>query len=75
MHIIMMTNRPYHIIKPFLPSFDKCIEIMNTYGSRNKMMDIKIRNDCSRRNKNTTNDFQDHKISCAIQERDLFIIR
>ena len=61
--------------KTILPRFDKCIEIMNSHKNRNKMIDIKIRNDCSTRNKNTTNDFHNHeKVSCSIKERDLPIM-
>ncbi len=61
--------------KTILPRFHKCIEIMNSHKNRNKMIDIKIRNDCSTRNKNTTNDFHNHeKVSCSIKERDLLII-
>jgi hypothetical protein len=61
--------------KIILPRFDKCIEINNSHENRNKMMDIKIRNNCSRSNKNSTNDFHNHKkVSCSIKERDLLII-
>jgi hypothetical protein len=58
--------------KTILPRFNKCIEIMNSHKNRNKMTDIKIRNNI-RKNKNTINDFHDHKISCSIKERDLLI--
>jgi len=60
--------------KTILPRFDKCIEIMNSHEDRNKMIDIKIRNNCTR-DKNTTNDFHNHKVSCSIKERDLLILR
>jgi len=60
--------------KTILPRFHKCIEIMNSYENRNKMIDIKIRNDYAR-NKNTTNDLHNHKkISRSIKERDLFMM-
>ena len=59
--------------KTILPRFDKCIEIINSHENRNKMIDMRIRNYCSRRNKNTTNDFHNYKMSCSIKERDLLI--
>ena len=60
--------------KSILPRFDKCIEIMNSHENRNKMIDIKMRNNCTR-NKNTTDDFHNHKkVSYSIKERDLLII-
>ncbi len=58
--------------KTILPRFNKCIEIMNSHENRNNMTGIKIRNNI-RRNKNTINDFHDHKISYSIKERDLLI--
>jgi hypothetical protein len=69
-------NKPtLHYNKTMIPRFDKYIEIMNSREDRNKMIDIKIRNDCGRRNKNTAaDDFHDHKVSCSIKERDLLII-
>ncbi|MFL6316501.1 MAG: hypothetical protein ACJ73C_07160 [Nitrososphaeraceae archaeon] len=60
--------------KTILPRFDKCIEIMNSHEGKNKMIDIKMRNNCSRRNKNTTDDFHNHKVSSSIKERDLLMI-
>jgi hypothetical protein len=60
--------------KTILPRFDKCIEIMNSNEDRNKMIDIKIRNNCTR-NKNTIDDFHNHKVSSSIKERDLLILR
>jgi hypothetical protein len=45
--------------KIILPRFDKCIEIMNNPENRNKIVDIKIRNNSIRGNKNTSNDFRD----------------
>jgi RNase H-fold protein (predicted Holliday junction resolvase) len=69
----------YNNMKPFisynkmvLTRFDKCIEIMHNHENRNKMMDIKIRNNC-RRKKNTINDFHNHNMSCSIKERDLLV--
>jgi hypothetical protein len=59
--------------KTILTRFDKCIEIMNKSENRNKIVDIKIRNNCTR-NKNTTDDFHNHKVSSSIKERDLLII-
>jgi hypothetical protein len=59
--------------KIILTRFDKCIEIMNKSENRNKIVDIKIRNNCTR-NKNTTDDFHNHKVSSSIKERDLLII-
>ena len=53
--------------------FDKCIEIMNSHGTRNKMIDIEIRNNCTG-NKDTTDEFHNHKVSCSIKERDLHIL-
>jgi hypothetical protein len=53
--------------KMVLTRFDKCIEIMNSHEHRNKMIDIKIRNNYTR-NKNTTDDFHNHKGSCSIKE-------
>jgi hypothetical protein len=58
--------------KTVLPRFDMCIEIMNSNEDRNKMIDIKIRNDCTR-NKNTTDDFQNHKVS-SIKEIYLYYV-
>jgi hypothetical protein len=58
--------------KTILPRFDKWIEIMNSHENRNKMIDIKIRNNIGR-NKNMINDFHNHKMSCSIRERDLLI--
>ena len=58
--------------KTILPMFDKCIEIMSSHENRNKIIDINIRNSI-RRNKNTINDFHNHKMSCSIKERDLLI--
>jgi hypothetical protein len=58
--------------KTILPRFDKCIE-MNKSENRNKIVDMKIRNNCIR-NKNTTDDFHNHKVSSSIKERDLLII-
>jgi hypothetical protein len=60
--------------KIILPRFDKCIKIMNNPENRNNIVDIKIRNNSVRRNKNTSNDFHNHKVSCSIKERDLLII-
>ena len=58
--------------KTIVPRFDKCIEITNSHENRNKMIDIRIRNDCTR-NKYTIDDFRNHKVSCSIKERDLLI--
>jgi hypothetical protein len=55
--------------KTIIPRFDKCIEIMNSHENKNNMIDIKIRNDCTR-NKNTMNDFHYSKL-LSINERDL----
>jgi hypothetical protein len=60
--------------KTIIPRFDKCIEIMNSHENRDKMIDIKVRNDYSRRNKNTTNDFLELRVSSSIKVRDLLII-
>jgi hypothetical protein len=60
--------------KIILPRFDKCIEIMNNPENRNNIVDIKIRNNSVRGNKNTSNDFHNHKVSFSIKERDLLII-
>jgi hypothetical protein len=57
--------------KTIIPRFDKCIEIMNSHENRDKMIDIKVRNDYSRRNKNTTNDFLELRVSSSIKVRDL----
>jgi hypothetical protein len=55
--------------KTILPRFDKCIEIMNSHDDRNKMIDIKMRNNGTS-NRNTTDDFHNHKkASCSIKER------
>jgi hypothetical protein len=59
--------------KIILTRFDKCIEINNSHENRNKMMDIKIRNNCSRSNKNTTNDFHYGKL-LSISKRDLLTV-
>jgi Pyruvate/2-oxoacid:ferredoxin oxidoreductase gamma subunit len=59
--------------KIILPRFYKCIEINNSHENRNKMMDIKIRNNCSRSNKNTTNDFHYGKL-LSISKRDLLTV-
>jgi len=58
--------------KTIIPRFDKCIEIMNSHENKNKMIDIKIRNDCTR-NKNTMNDFHYSKL-LSINERDLLTV-
>jgi hypothetical protein len=59
--------------KIILPRFDKCIEILNNNDNNeneNDMIDVKIRSSKSniRRNKNTTNDFNNHKLSFSIKE-------
>jgi hypothetical protein len=59
--------------KTIFPRFDKCIEIMNGKDKENnKMIDIKIRNNC-RRNKNTMNDFHNGKL-LSISKRDLLTV-
>jgi hypothetical protein len=62
--------------KMVLPRFSECIEITNSRNNKNKMIDVKIRNNsCSnvRRNKkNTTNDL--HELFFSIKERDLLTL-
>ncbi len=58
--------------KIIIPRFDKSIEIMNSHENKNKMIDIKIRNDCTR-HKNTMNDFHYDKL-LSINERDLLTV-
>jgi hypothetical protein len=49
-----------------LPRFDKCIEIMNSHKNRNKMIDIKIRN-------NSRSDFHNGNL-LSINKRDLLTV-
>ena len=59
--------------KTIFPRFDKCIEITNSHENRDKMIDLKIRNNCSRRNKNSVNDFHDSKL-LSINNIDLLTV-
>ena len=67
------SNIPNHNVKPcisynkmILPRFDKCIEIMNSHKNRNKMIDIKIRN-------NSRSDFHNGNL-LSINKRDLLTV-
>jgi hypothetical protein len=67
-------NKPaLHYNETMIPRFDKYIELLNSREDRNKMIDIKMRNNFTR-NKNAAYDFHNHKVSCSIKERDLLII-
>ena len=53
--------------RTILPRFDKCIEIMNSKDNKNKMIDIKIKDNKYNNNvrmttKNITSDFYNSKL-------------
>jgi hypothetical protein len=59
--------------KTVITRFDKCIEITNGHENRNKMINIKIRNNI-RRNKNSVNDFHDSSKLLSINKIDLLTV-